>query len=193
MNISRAIFPIFTQASRHLVWLGRYLSLSRYLLLSYNYMLHIYFNSIIVSIQLMTTKQCFHVLLIIVHLIPGEEMADGRRDVNWGTDLDRSADDEHDDYDGHGGYDEHDGHDGHHLLICSEFCITHWCCSIIMIFIIISFLPFLYLFEWNWLLMLTISTCDDVERIRGWGEGGRGGNSQRWVANHWHRMTPDHH
>ena len=120
----------------------------------------------------MTTKQCFHVLLIIVHLIPGEEMADGRRDVNWGTDLDRSADDEHDDYDGHGGYDEHDGHDGHHLLICSEFCITHWCCSIIMIFIIISFLPFLYLFEWNWLLMLTISHlwwCWENKKMgRGW-------------------------
>ena len=80
----------------------------------------------------MTTKQCFYVLLIIVHLIPGEEMADGRRDVNWGTDLDRSADDEHDGYDGHGGYDGHDGDDGddgddgHHLLICWEFCITQY-------------------------------------------------------------------
>ena len=59
-------------------------------------------------------------------------MADGRRDVNWGTDLDRSADDEHDGHDGHDDDDGDDGDDGHHLLICSEFCITQWFCSIII-------------------------------------------------------------
>ena len=74
----------------------------------------------------------------IVHLIPGDETADGRRDVNCGTDLDRS-----------------------------DECFYH---------------P---------VISTTTTTCDDVERVGGGGEGGRGVNSERGVTNHWHRVTPD--
>ena len=42
-------------------------------------------------------------------------------------------------------------------------------------------------------MMMMMRTCDDVERVGGWGECGGGGDGERGVADHWHRVTPDHH
>ena len=43
------------------------------------------------------------------------------------------------------------------------------------------------------MMMMMMRTCDDVERVGGWGECGGGGDGERGVADHWHRVTPDHH